>query len=151
VDSDKLNRWVSLGANIGVFIGLIFLVVELKQTNDLAEASAYRARGDEIQAALHSIALSPDFAAILVKVDAEGVDALSAVEARQYWQYLRAGVFRMQNQYNDYRLGYLDEYSYQGMLAEAVRRYPLWIKLDIPLNDPEFKQAVEAAVQEAQN
>jgi hypothetical protein len=82
MDSDKLNRWVSLGANIGVFIGLIFLVVELKQTNDLAEASAYRARGDEIQSALQSVALSADVAEILVKVDAEGVDALSAVEAR---------------------------------------------------------------------
>jgi hypothetical protein len=150
MDSDKLNRWVSLGANIGVFIGLIFLVVELKQTNDLAEASAYRARGDEIQSALQSVALSADLAEILVKVDAEGIDALSAVEAMRYRQYLWAGVFRMQNQFNDYRLGYLDEYSYQGMLAEAARRHHLWIELDIPLNDPEFNRVVEAAVLEAQ-
>jgi hypothetical protein len=150
MDSDKLNQWVSLAANIGVFIGLIFLVVELKQTNDLAEANAYRARGDEIQTALQSVALSSELAEILVKVEGEGFDALSTIEAMQYRQYLWAGVFRMQNQYNDYRLGYLDEYSYQGMLGEATRRYPLWIKLDIPLNDPEFKQAVERALHDGQ-
>jgi len=48
----------------------------------------------------------------------------------------------MQNQYNDYRLGYLDEYSYRGMLGEATRRYPL--------KDREFKQAVERALHDGQ-
>jgi hypothetical protein len=91
-----------MGANLGVLIGLIIVVVELKQTNDLAEANAYRARGDEIQAALQSVALSSGLAAILVKVDSEGLEALSAVESMQYRQYLWAGVFRTQNQFNDY-------------------------------------------------
>ena len=36
MDSDRLNRWLSLGANIGVLAGIIFLVVEIQQNSDLA-------------------------------------------------------------------------------------------------------------------
>jgi hypothetical protein len=36
MDSDRLNRWLSLGANIGVLVGIIFLAVEIRQNSDLA-------------------------------------------------------------------------------------------------------------------
>ena len=136
--SDKINRWVSLGANIGVLVGLIFLIVELKQANDLALASAYRNRGDEIQLSLQELALSSDLAAIQVKAKTQGLDALSDVEIERYRSWIWAGVFRMQNQFNDYELGFLDNESYQGMLAEAARRYPMWIELDLPLKNQGF-------------
>ncbi len=29
MDSDRVNRWLTLGANIGVLIGIILLIVEL--------------------------------------------------------------------------------------------------------------------------
>jgi len=150
MDSDKLNQWMSLGASIGVFIGLVFLVLELKQANDLAEASAYRSRGEEIQASLQSTALSSDFAEILVTVDTEGISALSAVESKRYQSWLQAGIFRMQNQFNDYRLGYLDDNSYRAMLAVAARRYDLWKEFDLPVDDPDFRKAIEATLLETQ-
>ena len=149
--SDKMNRWISLGANIGVIIGLIMLVIEVRHANNLAEASAYRSRGDEIQAVLNSVALSSDLAEILVKVDTQGVHALSDVEAKRFWAYLRAGTFRMQNQFNDYNLGYLDDDSYQAMLAEAVHRHQWWIVLDVGVDDPDFQRAIEAALREKQS
>jgi hypothetical protein len=149
--SDKINRWISLGANIGVIIGLIMLVIEVRHANNLAEASAYRSRGDEIQASLNSVALSADLAEILVKVDSQGVQALSDVETKRFWAYLRAGIFRMQNQFNDYNLGYLDDDSYQAMLTEAARRYPWWKELDIAVDDPDFGRAIEAALREKQS
>ena len=36
MDSDRLNRWLSLGANTGVLVGIIFLAVEIRQNSDLA-------------------------------------------------------------------------------------------------------------------
>jgi hypothetical protein len=151
MDSDKINRWISLGANIGVIIGLIMLVVEVRHANNLAEASAYRSRGDEIQTSLNSVALSSDLAEILVKVDTQGVHALSDVETKRFWAYLRAGIFRMQNQFNDYNLGYLDDDSYQAMLTEAVHRHPWWKELDIYVDDPDLGRAIEAALREKQS
>ena len=35
MDSDRVNRWLTLGANIGVLIGIILLLVELDQNRDM--------------------------------------------------------------------------------------------------------------------
>jgi len=35
VESDRLNRWLTLGANLGVIAGIIFLGFELRQNNQL--------------------------------------------------------------------------------------------------------------------
>ena len=34
MDSDRLNRWLTLGANVGVLIGIVFLAFELQQNNE---------------------------------------------------------------------------------------------------------------------
>ena len=35
MEADKLNRWLTLGANLGVIAGIIFLGFELRQNNQL--------------------------------------------------------------------------------------------------------------------
>ena len=34
MDSDRVNRWLTLGANIGVLIGIVLLVIEVRQNNE---------------------------------------------------------------------------------------------------------------------
>lgn len=41
---DKINEWLSLCANIGVLIGLVFLIVELNQANRIAVYEAESTR-----------------------------------------------------------------------------------------------------------
>lgn len=41
---DKLNSWLSLLANVGVLVGLVFLIVELNQSNRIASYSAESTR-----------------------------------------------------------------------------------------------------------
>ena len=38
MDSDRLNRWITLGANIGILIGLILVGYEIKQNSNLVRA-----------------------------------------------------------------------------------------------------------------
>ena len=38
MDSDRLNQWLSLGANIAVLIGIGLLVIELNQNHDMMRA-----------------------------------------------------------------------------------------------------------------
>ena len=38
MDSDRLNRWLTLGANVGVLIRIILLVVELDQNRDMVRS-----------------------------------------------------------------------------------------------------------------
>ena len=39
IDTDRLNRWLTLIANIGVIVGIAFLAVEIRQANRIAIAS----------------------------------------------------------------------------------------------------------------
>ena len=70
---DRLNRWLTLAANIGVMIGLIFLVIEVRHSISLSESQAYRSRGTEIQEAYKDLAFSADLASIIAKTNDEGV------------------------------------------------------------------------------
>jgi hypothetical protein len=40
VDKDRLNRWLTFGANIGVIAGILLLAYELRQNNDFMGAEA---------------------------------------------------------------------------------------------------------------
>ena len=48
MDSDRLNRWLTLVANTGVLVGLILLVVEIRQSNLLALADIEQTRSDSL-------------------------------------------------------------------------------------------------------
>ncbi len=38
MDNHRLNRWLTLGANIGVLIGLLLLILELRQNHEIMRA-----------------------------------------------------------------------------------------------------------------
>ena len=57
----------------------------------------------------------------------------------------------MESQFNDYKLGYLNETSYRSTIQEAARFFPLLQLLEIDLSaefDPEFVQAVKSTLAE---
>ncbi len=145
---DRLNRWLTLAANIGVMIGLIFLVIEVRHSISLSESQAYRSRGTEIQEAYKDLAFSADLASIIAKTNDEGVSSLNSVEFIRLAAWFQAMLLRMQNQFNDYQLGYLDETSYRLMLQYAAQILPMTQQLEIDLTanfDPAFVQAVKSS------
>ncbi|MGB5347701.1 MAG: hypothetical protein WBN23_16155 [Woeseia sp.] len=38
MDSDRVTRWLTLAANVGVIVGIVFLVLEMRQTGAIATA-----------------------------------------------------------------------------------------------------------------
>jgi len=46
---DKLNNWLILGANLGVLIGLVFLIIEVQQNNQIARAEIRMDIADEMR------------------------------------------------------------------------------------------------------
>jgi hypothetical protein len=82
INLDKLNRWLTLGANIGVTAGIFFLALHVSQNTEALKAQSsfnqYLARTTSFR----SLAENPDgMADILVKVQ-QG-KPLSPVEARR--------------------------------------------------------------------
>ena len=146
MNADKLNRWLTLAANLGVLAGLLLLVVEVREAINLSEANAYRNRGTEIQQAMQELALSADLADILAKARDGRIDALNESERVRLWAWEFAKSLRMQNQYNDYAMGFLDDESFHAMIGSAAAAYPLWHALGVSPSDPRFRAAIEAVL-----
>ena len=148
LNTDRLNRWLSLGANVGVIAGLILLILEVRHANELAELAAYRNRGAEIQEAWTALSLSPQLAEIFVKVEQGGIGALNDVERTQLraWEFGRMS--RMQNQFYDYQHGYLDTDVEEDSLMNAALALERWNELGIVVPDPDFRHVIQTKKQE---
>ncbi len=64
---DRLNRWMTLAANIGVIAGILFLSFELRQNTMASRLQAASDFQDSFSEIEFFISQSPEFAALLVK------------------------------------------------------------------------------------
>jgi len=51
MNAENLNRWLTLGANTGVVIGIVFLALELQQNNELLQSQTQETQSLGIQTA----------------------------------------------------------------------------------------------------
>jgi hypothetical protein len=81
MNSDRLNRWMTLGANVAVLAGIIFLASEMQQNTvatELEAASNFQNNFSQIEL---FIAGSPEFAELLNK-GREGEELTSTEQLR---------------------------------------------------------------------
>jgi hypothetical protein len=64
---DSVNKWLTLVANFGVIVGIIFLAVEVNQNNQLMEAEARSLRNSSTADSYLLVAKNSDIASILLK------------------------------------------------------------------------------------
>ena len=145
MNSEKLNRWLTLLANIGVVIGLALLIYEVRQSQNLAETEAAVRRLDQMQVAQVEIATSELLAAIRVKALSEGVDSLTSVEHYKLSRWESSVRLRMRSQYIEYVRGYLDQETADFIVKAAANSLPYWEELGYELGDREFDQAIKEA------
>ena len=145
MNSEKLNRWLTLLANIGVVIGLALLIYEFRQSQNLAETEAAVRRLDQMQLAQVEIATSELLAAIRVKALSEGVESLTSVELYKLRRWENSVRLRMRSQYIEYVRGYLDQDTANGVVVAAVNWLPYWEELGYELGDNDFEQAIKKA------
>jgi hypothetical protein len=100
MNTDNLNKWLALGANFGVLIGLILLVYEVRQNSELMRAQISMERTNTNMQILADFANGGDLIPIDVKLQEqiEGFpttlgwsEVLTAEEKRRYefWMYVR--------------------------------------------------------------
>ena len=139
IKSDRINKWLTLGANIGVVIGLILLLVELNQNSDLVRAQIHQARSDNYESFMLDIAdtefLLPaylKFAAAGGPGDVSALDVLDSVERERIRRYYQGRIGGYDNLYFQYKQGYLDEEFYDARVVGPMKRlYPIWLELGL--------------------
>jgi hypothetical protein len=114
LDADRVNRWLTLAANIGVLLGIGLLVVELRQNQDVMRAQT---RNDITQGELTlllSTAESQELADIVVRAN----NGESLTPAEQLRVGLRSeSTFRLwQNVHFQGRNGTYDEEEFRKHL-----------------------------------
>jgi hypothetical protein len=145
LNSEKLNGWLTLLANIGVVIGLALLIYEIRQSQNLAETEAAVRRLDQIQVAQIEMATSELLAEIRVRALSEGVDSLTSVELYKLQLWEGTVRLRMRSQYIEYVRGYLDQDTANGVVEAAVNFLPYWEELGYELGESDFEQAIKKA------
>jgi hypothetical protein len=128
---EKLNTWLTFVANVGVIIGLIFLVVELRLSNHQSASATEQDRANTVDQKFREFALSNHMPEIYVKISESGVNSLTPVELLRAQNWERARQTHINGQIKQFQQGYLAESAYQTILGIASEMRPLWIELGL--------------------
>jgi hypothetical protein len=112
MDTDKVNRWLTLGANFGVLAGIILLVVELEQNREMMRAQTRNEIAAEIVDLLSQVATSNELSSLLSR--AASGESLSDEDQRQFGHRALAMFRYFENVHYQYRQGMYDEEEYQA-------------------------------------
>jgi len=103
MQADRLNRWLTLGANLGVVLGLIILIVEVRQNAALTRA-AMESQKNDVLAQIELSLASPDAGAAWVK-SIRAPETLSDLEARMVESHLVALMLQWDHMFNMEAIG----------------------------------------------
>ena len=138
---------------VGIIGSLVFVGLELRQNQKLAQTNAYQTRLSEMQQAMLNLALSNDLAAIRVKRKLEGANALTETELLRARTWAEGVQWRMESQYYQYKQGFLDDIAINRTLDDIVTKelYEEWQDLGLSdrLYPSEWRRMVEDRVEQA--
>jgi hypothetical protein len=112
VESNKVNRWLTLGANIGVLIGIILLVVELDQNREMIRAQSRNDISRHISDHLSVLGSNSQLTSLMHR--AEAGEELTAVEAAQHHYMFTSNKRMWENIYYQYKIGIFDEREFEA-------------------------------------
>ena len=122
--SEKVNDWLQIAGMTGIIGSLIFVGLQLKQSQDIAVSNQYQARLDSVLAAKGNLLQSEAFIAVMRKV--EGGESLGNVD----FSILDIAVSQMfdnwESNHFQYVNGYVDEEHWQANLREIEQLFGMF-------------------------
>jgi len=125
---EKLNHWLTLGANFGVLVGIIFLVIEINQNTEQAEIDSAALQTSNYQDIIAGVIdlnsyviQDPGFAEILIKGETDP-SSLSPSELRRYNSYTIVTMRHGDMAYYNYLQGTIDEQRLNNLLSIVAAR-----------------------------
>ncbi|MDX1508250.1 MAG: hypothetical protein R3358_08215 [Woeseiaceae bacterium] len=111
MNDSRFTQWLSIGANLAVFVGLILLVYELNQTRELTKAQIRDEMSDGIFDLFMHTAGNEQLADVLVRGNAG--EELSPSEQFQFQSRTRAMFRYFENVNYQYRMGLYERPEYE--------------------------------------
>jgi len=141
MNMDKLNRWMTLGANIGVLAGILLLAFELNQNSELMRAQISNERSGQAIEMWQMVIESDDLSEILAEIGGppygSDLSSLSPAQVQKYKAFLRTQRFFHENLLQQQILGHF--YDVGQLHAARDMLLPALQQLDI-VGGPEFEE-----------
>lgn len=114
---ERFDRWLTIGANLAVLLGLLFVAVELRQNRTMIDAQTRHELSAGIVELLSAVAENSQLASVIRRADLG--EALTLDEEYQYEVRSRALFRYWENVHYQYRQGVYDD-------AEFFRQREAW-------------------------
>ena len=112
MNSNRINGWLTLGANVGVLIGIILLVIELDQSREMIRAQTRNDISQQLSNRLLLVASNSELNSATRR--AQVGEELSADEERQVYLYQVANLREWENMHYQYRHDMFDEIEFEA-------------------------------------
>lgn len=148
MDSDRINKWLTLTANIGVIVSLLFLAYEINQSTKATIAAASQGLTDQ-SLTYFQVQLDSDVVSEAVYKQRQGTE-LSSYESHQLdlLQHLNFRLF--ENAFLQYKRGFYEEREWEryrriiaGNMANNPSAVQMWERTKGGWTD-EFAAEVES-------
>ena len=127
MDSDRLNRWLTLAANLGVIAGIVFFALEVRQTRDAVLGTTYLARASAQEEWGKYIADSDHVAKLITSYRDSDFSELPSVDQTRLYSLVEAAFHRMDGIYYQYELGLLTDEYYETTFSRMMSVWvPRW-------------------------
>jgi hypothetical protein len=148
VDTNRLTRWLTLGANLGVLAGIILLIVELDQNREMMRAQTRHELAMGIVDLLQVPASNEQLANVMYR--AHTGEELSPTELFQFQMRTNALFRYWEDVHYQYRVGLYDEIEFakqrdawQASLTNSSRSQTYWCRVRL-LYSPEFMAEMDS-------
>lgn len=115
MDSQKLNNWLTLAANVGVIAGIVFLAIEIRQNSDMIRAQTRTQLAEQVTELFSVNMNDKGYADVLLR--GNNLGELTAVEQYQYFRHRSAWLNYWNNVVYQYRMGMYDEAEFDLQMA----------------------------------
>ena len=123
MDTDRLNRWLTLGANVAVLAGLVALVLEIRTNTVAIHAASVQEITTGTREALLTVASDRELSRI-VRIGGVDRSALDEDEAYRFSLFSRQRWLFFQGIWTQRRLGVLDDQlwgTYERAICNVLR------------------------------
>ncbi len=143
---DSLNKWLSLGASLGVLAGILFLGFELQQTQSSLRSEAYQLRSFQAYDFHWNMSERPGVNILFWDIvdDPSKIESLTTEERSVITSIARMTMIDADNEHYQYQNGFLDEGFFQTITLTDIQAFaPVWRKLGVEENRPDFRDVVD--------
>ena len=150
------TNWKDIAELVGIaaiVASLIALTMELRQTQSALAAATYQARALDTIAGDRFLIESEYLLPLLAKTndgrDSDAIEGLSQVDRVRLRAYFRAEIADIDNEYYQYKNGFLDEGFFQDVTINSIRRTaPRWRAFGMTERRQEFREFVDSVLEE---